>query len=127
MKRFRFVIFISLLSLFLIYAACDRNSGSFDTAYAFRGIITDAESGLPVEGVWVVFDLTLNVDSSAVHSDSGGYYNFPFWYGAGEKDTTLYFGKDGYETFDTIVTIMAPGQSWDTIDVVLAPIDFIEP
>lgn len=127
MKSAGIVFIVSIFSLILFYSACDKVNDVGDTAYAFRGAITDAESGYPVAGVWVTMDLTLNADSFTVVSDSDGYYNFPFFYGAGHRDTTLYFGKDGYETFDMVVTIMFPDQAWDTVDVVLAPIDFVQP
>ncbi len=122
MKPARILFIVSIFSLILVYSACDKVNDGGDTSYAFRGRITDAESGLPVEEAWVAFDLTDNFDSLAPRSDSGGYYNFPFFYGGGHRDTTLYFGREGYVTFDTVVTIMFPEQAWDTVDIVLTPI-----
>ncbi len=116
MRLYRALIFLLLSSVFL--AGCGEDAESPEDPIDqikngdIHGIITDAESGIPVEGA------SVDVDGQVVLTDADGKYavqGIPF-----SDEIEISVTSDGYREYKTVILL---DQAIMFFDASLAPVD----
>ncbi|GEM_PF-2280292 len=117
-KTTRLFILAGLCGLLFIQYGCPPTDIG-DQTIGVSGTVFDAASTLPLEEAWVNF-----ADSAtpfAFLSDSAGFFQY-VTFGNPPQSIQLYFGKEGYVTFDTIIDIPSNTRFVDSVEIYLTPV-----
>ncbi len=87
-----------------------------DPIIGVNGFIYDSGTNSILEGVWYTMEDTA-ISSRGVTDSTGSFQMIKF--GNPPKEMHLYFGKEGYRTFDTVVRIPPYTRSVDSVEIYL--------
>jgi len=117
------LILLALMGIIFVlpnFLSCGKVTDTGHVTIFITGIIKNKLTDQPIDSAWIDTQESYTIGQHYTFSDSAGHYEFAFFLGPNHS-RTIYAGKSGYLTFDTLIQFSIPQKDFDTVNIYLEP------